>query len=217
METAASTVSPAPRRSAVGLAASASLLVLLVSWELVHPTLPVPFELALASRAPGAASWLCRLPMALSSIAGLVALYIFLTRTAERRAGVYAVAILATTPAWFVHGRMMTGAIVPMACAATVLAGLGVAMLDPHAKTTTRATGALAALLATLVAILSSRWGIPPRGLVPIVAVPTAAIALAALLSPRRSCASARLRPPDDRFRSSQEWMPCMRDTVAGC
>jgi hypothetical protein len=72
----------------------------IIAWEIARPTLPVPFELAIAARSPSVTSWVGRLPMALASIAGSLACYMFLTRLSaapsDRSAGIYGVAILAT-------------------------------------------------------------------------------------------------------------------------
>ena len=121
---AASAASPRPLERLerverlVAAAAGGGAALLLTAWEIARPTLPAPFELAAVARGPAAATWEGRLPMALAATLGLVALYMLLARTADRRTGVYAAAVLATTPAWFVHGRLMTGAIVPMVCGA---------------------------------------------------------------------------------------------------
>ena len=159
----------------VGIAAVA----LVMGWELRHPSLPAPYELAAAARAPASAAWVGRLPMAAAAAIGLVALYMFMAQTLERRAGVYGVAILATVPAWFVHGRMMTGAIVPMACSAVVLAGLGVASLAPLATTRMRIASLLVAITATTLSVIAPRWGLPQRGLLVVAGVPALAVGLA--------------------------------------
>src|SRR5260221_9735690 len=88
-------------RAAVARVTAAALMAivlaaLVVSWEIARPTLPAPFELAVAGRSPGVALWALRLPMALASVAGMTALYVFLARAAEPRGAAYAVAILAT-------------------------------------------------------------------------------------------------------------------------
>jgi len=183
--------SPGQRIVGAGAAALATLGVL--AWEIARPTLPVPFELAAAARAPGASTWVGRLPMALAALAGIIALYTFIARTAGRRAGAYAVAVLATMPAWFVHGRTMTGAMVPMACSAGVLAGLGLLVLDPHATPRRRVLAALLALAAATIAVGAARWGIPARGLVAVVAVPALAVGLAAVLMARSRAGGAVL------------------------
>jgi hypothetical protein len=104
----------------------------------------------------------------------------FLTRLSaapsDRSAGIYGVAILATAPAWFVHGRTMTGAIVPMACTAIVLAGLGIAVLDRTASTRARAAGLAFALAAAVISVIAARWGVPTRGLAVVVGIPTLAV-----------------------------------------
>lgn len=167
---------------ATGAVFGLAVLGVIVAWEVARPTLPVPFELPYAARHPGAPTWLGRLPMAVAAIAGSIALYLFIARTAARRPAVYAIAILATAPAWFVHGRTMTGAIVPMACAATVLAGAGIAALDRAAGARRRAVAVAAMVGAMLVSAFSERWGITQRGVVVVAAVPLIAVSTAALL-----------------------------------
>ncbi len=190
----------APRRlgrleSAAALAAAVLGIGIVVAWEVARPSLPAPFELAIAARAPGAPGWALRLPMAVAALAGLSVHYTFLRRTADRGAGAYAVAVLATTPAWFVHGRTMTGAIVPMACSAIVLGGLGIALLDDRATSRTRQVAFAAAALAATTSVLASRWGVPNRGLAAVVAVPAIAIGAAATMwkRPARRAAHATL------------------------
>ena len=159
---------------------------------MARPSLPAPFELGIAARAPGVPAWALRLPMAAMALAGLGALYTFLRRTADRSAGAYAVAVLATAPAWFVHGRTMTGAIVPMACSAIVLAGLGIAVLDDRATSRTRQVAFGAAALAATISVLACRWGVPNRGLSAVVAVPAIAVGAAACLWKEPARRSAR-------------------------
>lgn len=171
----------------VGIAA----VGVVMAWELVRPSLPVPYELAAAARSPGTASWIGRLPMAGMAVLGTIALYMFLARTAEKRAGVYGVAILATTPAWFVHGRTMTGAMVPMACSVTILAALGVATLAPRVTARARGASIGIAVAAAALSLIATRWGMPQRGLVSVAAVPALAVGAAGIMW-RGARASAR-------------------------
>lgn len=60
-------------------------------------------------------------------------MYFVLARGIDRRAGAYAVIVLATTPLWFVHARTLTGAIVPMSAGAVALGALYVAAVDERA------------------------------------------------------------------------------------
>ena len=171
------------RAEAVGTSLAGIVAVaVIVGWEVARPMLPVPFELAAAARSPGAAAWVGRLPMAIAAVLGLVALYIFMRRTAERRGAVYAVAILSTVPAWFVHGRTMTGAIVPMACSVTILAGLGIAALDRDARLRVRGIGVAVAVTAGAVSVIASRWGFPNRGLAAVAGAPLIAVAATTIL-----------------------------------
>jgi hypothetical protein len=162
----------------VGMAAVGAVM----AWELVRPTLPVPYELAIAARSPGAASWVGRLPMAGLAVLGTIALYMFLTRTVEKRAAVYGVAILTTTPAWFVHGRTMTGAMMPMVCSVTIFAALGIAILAPGATARARGAGIGIAVAAAALSVVAARWGMPQRGLVSVAAVPAIAVGAAAMM-----------------------------------
>lgn len=171
----------------VGIAAVAAVM----AWELVRPTLPVPYELAVAARSPGTASWMGRLPMAAMAVLGTIALYMFLARTVERRAAVYGVAILATTPAWFVHGRTMTGAMVPMACSVTIFCALGIATLAPGITARARCAGIGIAIAAAALSVVAARWGMPLRGLVSVAAVPAIAVGASARMWRARTEASA--------------------------
>ncbi len=181
--------------SAAALAAAVLGVALVVAWEVARPRLPAPFELGIAARAPGVPAWALRLPMAATALLGLGVFYTFLRRAADRGAAGYAVAVLATAPAWFVQGRTMTGAIVPMACSALVLAGLGIAVLDESATTRTKQLAFAAAAVAAAASVLASRWGMPNRGLVAVVAVPAIAVGAAGLLwkTPARGTAKAVL------------------------
>jgi hypothetical protein len=173
----------------IGIAAVGAVM----AWELVRPTLPVPYELAAAARSPGAASWMGRLPMAGMAVLGTIALYMFIARTVEKRTAVYGVAILATTPAWFVHGRTMTGAMVPMACSVTILAALGIATLAPGVPARARGVGIGVAVAAAALSVVAARWGMPQRGLVTVAAVPAIAVGAAAMMGRASARAGAVL------------------------
>ncbi|HEY8075836.1 MAG TPA: hypothetical protein VIF62_17035 [Labilithrix sp.] len=136
-------VSPAARWGALGALA----FLAFSAWEIATPRLPVRFETA------SAPLWEARLGMAFAAALGIGAVVVLLARTVDRRAAAYAAAILATTPAWFVHGRTSTGVILPMAAEAMVLAGAGVALLAEDAR---RSSRALAALVASAGALLAA-------------------------------------------------------------
>jgi hypothetical protein len=148
------------------------------AWEIATPRLAVRFE------TPAGHMWVPRLGMALAAALGIAAVFVFLARVVDRRAGAYAAAILATTPLWFVHGRTSTGAILPMAASAFVLAGLGVALLAHDARPWSRIAGACVALLGAAVATKTHSLAI-------VCAPPAIAISIAALLRIRRPVVAA--------------------------
>ena len=184
---------PGRLESAGAIAAAAVGIGIVIAWEVAGPRLPAPFELGISSRAPGVPAWALRLPMAAAALGALCAFYTFVRRSANRSSGGYAVAVLATVPAWFVHGRTMTGAMVPMACSAVVLAGLGIAVLDDRATPRARRLALGVAALAVLVSVLASRWGAPARGLAAVAAVPAIAVGAAGMLWTNRRGARAVL------------------------
>jgi hypothetical protein len=142
-----------------------------------RPKVLLPFELASASADSS------RMPGMIAAIVGLAAVYVLLARGMDRRAGAYAVIVLATTPLWFVHARTLTGAIVPMAAGAIALTGLFVAAIDERAGRAVRVAGVVAALVAAAVLVRS-------RGIAILAAV-SFGIAAAAWLRERRVIAGA--------------------------
>ena len=187
------TRAPGRFESVRAIAAAAVGIGIVIAWEVAGPRLPAPFELGVSSRAPGVPAWALRLPMAAAALGALCAFYTFVRRSADRSSGGYAVAVLATIPAWFVHGRTMTGAMVPMACSAVVLAGLGIAVLDDRATPRARRLALGVAALAVLASVLASRWGAPARGLAAVAAVPAIAVGAAGMLWTNRRGARAVL------------------------
>lgn len=123
-----------------------------------------------------------RVPGAVAAIVGLGAVYVLLARGMDRRAGAYAVIVLATTPLWFVHARTLTGAIVPMSAGAVALTGLYVAAIDERANRAVRVLG-------VLVAIASAALLVRARGLGVIASV-SFGIAAAAWLRDRKRLAA---------------------------
>lgn len=143
-------------------------------FEAARPKVLLAFELASADES--------RIPGVIAAIVGLSSVYVLLARGIDRRAGAYAVIVLATTPLWFVHARTLTGAIVPMTAAAVALTGLFVAAVDERAGRAIRVIGVVAAVIAAGVLVRSRGLG--------IVAAASFGIAAAAWLRGRRAIAA---------------------------
>ena len=141
-------------RAGTVLAVLAAPLVALVIglFEASRPKVLLAFELASqeSSRVPGV----------IAAIVGLGAVYVLLARGVDRRAGAYAVIVLATTPLWFVHARTLTGAIVPMSAGAVALTGLYVAAIDERAHRGVRVLGIVFAIASTLVLVRARGLGV---------------------------------------------------------
>lgn len=121
-------------------------------FEASRPKVLLAFEVAAeeSSRVPGA----------VAAIVGLAAVYVLLARGMDRRAGAYAVIVLATTPLWFVHARTLTGAIVPMSAGAVALTGLYVAAIDERANRAVRVLGIVLAIASALVLVRARGLGV---------------------------------------------------------
>jgi 4-amino-4-deoxy-L-arabinose transferase-like glycosyltransferase len=107
--------------------------------DLGRPELPFT-SVALGLRAFGLHEWAGRLPLALWGIVGVLATYAFVARLFDRRTGVYAAAILATTPVYFVQARTMLGDVCTMAGVAMAFGGLAAAAFDRDEGGPTRLT-----------------------------------------------------------------------------
>jgi hypothetical protein len=157
------------------------------AWEVLTPRLAVRFE------TPAATMWPARLAMAACAAGGIAAVFALLARLADRRAAAYAAAILATTPAWFLHGRTSTGAIVPLAASAVLLAAIGIATLDDRASPRVRLASASVAL-ATLAAVACAPCLAHAGGTVELAAHAVASAGgLAAIAAPALLAAAAGL------------------------
>lgn len=146
-------------------------------FEAARPKVLLTFELASAS-ADGS-----RIPGVVAAIVGLGAVYVLLARGMDRRAGAYAVIVLATTPLWFVHARTLTGAIVPMSAGAVALSGLYLAAVDERAGRSVRVLGIVVAIVAAGVLVRARGLG--------IVAAVSFGIAASAWVRERRRIAGA--------------------------
>src|SRR5687768_2068816 len=71
----------------------------------------------------GAREWAGRLPMALCGLALLGVTYAWVSALADRRAGVYAALVLASTPFFLLHSREMVGATPAFLGSALVMLG----------------------------------------------------------------------------------------------
>lgn len=159
-------------RAGAALALLAALTVGLL--EAGRPKVFLAFELASSESS--------RVPGVIAAIVGLAAVYVLLARGMDRRAGAYAVIVLATTPLWFVHARTLTGAIVPMSAGAVALAGLYVAAIDERAGRAVRVAGIVVAIGAAAVLVRAHGLG--------VVAAVSFGIAAAAWLRGRRGLAA---------------------------
>jgi hypothetical protein len=126
---------------ALGLAAFVAWLV----WEILTPRSALKSEAVVGSATP------VRALMATLAWLGLAAFAFAVARLADRRTAVYTAIILATMPAWFVHGRTATLLMVPLAATAMVFAGLALALLDARASTGLRTVATAGALVGALL------------------------------------------------------------------
>ncbi len=97
-------------------------------------------ELGFTSMAAGFATWglhefAGRLPLALWSLAGVLAVFAFVARAFSARAGMFAAIALCTMPAYFVQARTMLGDAVTLAAFAMCFFGFAGALIDRQAKT----------------------------------------------------------------------------------
>jgi hypothetical protein len=82
-----------------------------------------------------------------------------------------------------------------MACAAIVLAALGIAVLDERASDRAKRLALGTAMLAAVSSVAASRWGVPNRGIAAVVAVPAIAVGAAATLWGRGSASASGQGP----------------------
>ena len=155
-----------------------------LSLDAAHDTLPTLIEIgrpqlpatcvALGFRLFGLHDWAGRAPLALFGLLGVLATYATVARLVDRRAGIYAVIALATTPLYFVEARTMLGDIVTMSASAAAFGGLAASIFD-RASARSRAP-----FLAMAVAGICVGFG--SRGAILGVAVPCVGVSLAWLL-----------------------------------
>jgi hypothetical protein len=141
----------------------------------------LPFtSAALGFRLFGLSEWAGRVPLVLWALAGLGALFASLSALWDRRAGLYGVAILATTPLYFLQARTLLGDGVTLATFTLAWSCLSAAVLAPSLGLRGRAAFALAGALG----LYGGFWC---RGLVLSVAAPALAVGLAARFAPPAS------------------------------
>lgn len=91
----------------------------------------LPFQsMALGFKLFGLTEWAGRLPLVLWGLVGLGAVFLLVSRLADRVAASLSVLALATMPLYYLHARTMLGDVVTMASVAVALAGLAVAVFD---------------------------------------------------------------------------------------
>ncbi len=98
--------------------------------DLGKPELPFT-SIALGFKMFGLHEWSGRLPLAVWGLAGVGALYASVARLVDRKAGIYAALVLATTPLFAVQARTMIGDVVVMSALAMSIGGFSVALVDP--------------------------------------------------------------------------------------
>jgi len=91
-------------------------------------------SIALGFKMFGLHEWAGRAPLAIWGVAGVLATYAFVSRLTDKRAGLFAAAVLTTTPLYFVQARTMLGDVVTMASLAMAFGGLAVAVFDRDEK-----------------------------------------------------------------------------------
>jgi hypothetical protein len=138
----------------------------------------LPFtSIALGFRLFGLSEWAGRLPLTLWSLLGLAVLYAALGQLWERRAALFAVLVLATTPLFFLQARALFGDAPTFATFVTAWSGLSVACL---ANVSRRARAGFAAL-----GVLGLYAGFWCRGPIVNVAVPALSVGLVGSLMRR--------------------------------
>ena len=91
-------------------------------------------SIALGFKMFGLHEWAGRAPLALWGVAGVLATYAFVARLTDKWAGLFAAAVLTTTPLFFVQARTMLGDVVTMSALAMAFGGLAVSVFDRDAK-----------------------------------------------------------------------------------
>jgi hypothetical protein len=144
----------------------------------------LPLRLVSASFAAfGAREWAGRLPMALSGLLLLLTTGVWTARFTDRRTGVYATLVLASTPFFLLHSREMVGATPAFLGSALVMLGASAAAFGRATDAGSRAQGrAASSTLETCawlgLALIGALIGTFSGGVLVNVAPPLAAVAL---------------------------------------
>ncbi|HXK17033.1 MAG TPA: hypothetical protein VNG33_04495, partial [Polyangiaceae bacterium] len=144
--------------------------------DLARGELPVT-SVALAFRWFGLSAWAGRLPLTLWSVLGLGSIYAALARLWDRRAALYALLVLATTPLYFLQARALFGEAVTFAAFAMAWSGLSVACLAVDASVRAR-------VCFGVLGVLGLYAGFWCRGPIVNVAVPAVSVGLVGCLRP---------------------------------
>ena len=141
--------------------------------DLGKPELPF-LSIALGFKLFGLHEWAGRVPLAFWGLVGVAATYAFVSRLVDRRAGIYAALVLATTPLYAVQSRTMIGDVVTMAGIAMAFGGLAVGLVDGVGERGVARDRALFAVMGVLGLVV----GYYSRGLFLGVMGPLVAVAL---------------------------------------
>jgi len=136
----------------------------------------LPFSsIALGFRCFGLSAWAGRLPLMLWTLLGLASVYAAIARLWQRRAALYTLLVLATTPLYFLQARVLFGEAVTFATFAMAWSGLALLCLSPSLSLRAR-------LGFGTLAVLGLYAGFWCRGPIVSVAVPALSVGLAGCL-----------------------------------
>jgi hypothetical protein len=159
---------------AEGLALDGALNAMPTRGELGRGELPFT-SIALGFRLFGLYDWAGRVPLAAWALLGAGATYWLVARLSDRLTAALSAVVLASTPLYFLHARVMLGDIVTMAAYAGAYAGLGIACFERGGTRVVRLVAFAVGLLALVAGFLS-------RGLLLGVAGPALGVGISWLL-----------------------------------
>ena len=144
----------------------------------------LPFtSVALGFRLFGLHEWAGRLPLALWGALGAAAVYLLVSRLADRVAGAFSVLALVTMPLYFLHARTMLGDIVAMSAVAIATLGFALALFDDRATSLRRSVW-------MLIGLLGAAAGYGTRGALIGVSIPALGVGCAYLVARPRQCSA---------------------------